>query len=192
MRSAGPKELYLLEATVVCASTLSRKLSRTWPPGSSVALRHVERRDLELVALALEFFSEFRWCAGQLNLLLLKGPRAACHPGRGSSKTTLARSWNCGTPLVAAALHADVDGVVRVLLPTQPLSSAETLPMSLIFGPQAGLAKPMSSSITAFGPIGTRPGFGRLSLRNVIFSRHTLRRKSSKTWIVSCSPGHRR
>jgi hypothetical protein len=39
--------------------------------------------------------------------------------------------------------------------------------------------------ITAFGPIGTRSGFARLSLRNTILSRQTLRRKSSKTWIVT-------
>ena len=36
-------------------------------------------------------------------------------------------------------------------------------------------AKPISSWITAFGPIGTRPGFARLSLRNTILSRDRLR-----------------
>jgi hypothetical protein len=56
----------------------------------------------------------------------------------------------------------------------------------------AGLMKPISSTITAFGPIGTFRGFGRLRLMNSILSFHTLRKKSSKTWIVSCSPGQRR
>ena len=57
---------------------------------------------------------------------------------------------------------------------------------------QDGRANVILSLMTAFGPIGTRRGFGRFKLRKVILSRQTLRRKSSKTWIVSCSPGHRR
>jgi hypothetical protein len=66
---------------------------------------------------------------------------------------------------------------------------AEATPLSRA---HAGLAKPILSSITAFGPIGIRPGVARLSLRKTILSRQTLRRKSSNTWIVSCSPGQRR
>jgi hypothetical protein len=54
------------------------------------------------------------------------------------------------------------------------------------------LLKLILSSITAFGPIGTRPGLGKSSLRKTILSRQTLRRKSSNTWIVNCSPGQRR
>lgn len=56
---------------------------------------------------------------------------------------------------------------------------------------QADLLKPILSSITAPGPTGTRPGLGRSSFRKAILSRQTLRRKSSNTWIVNCSPGQR-
>jgi hypothetical protein len=52
--------------------------------------------------------------------------------------------------------------------------------------------KPMLSSITSVGPIGTLPGLGRLSFSKTILSCQTFRRKSSITMIVSCSPGQRR
>src|SRR5262249_16889545 len=57
---------------------------------------------------------------------------------------------------------------------------------------KANLLNPILSWITALGPTGTRAGFGRSSFRNTILSRQTFRKKSSKTRIVSFSPGHRR
>jgi hypothetical protein len=43
------------------------------------------------------------------------------------------------------------------------------------------------SSTTALGPTGTRPGLG-IEFAKTILSCQTLRRKSSNTWIVNCSP----
>lgn len=44
------------------------------------------------------------------------------------------------------------------------------------------------SSTTALGPTGSRLGLGISSLRMTILLCQTLRRKSSNTWMVHCSP----
>jgi hypothetical protein len=54
------------------------------------------------------------------------------------------------------------------------------------------VVNPTLSPMTVAGPMGSGSGLAMWSLANRILSLHTFRRKSSKTWIVSCSPGQRR
>jgi hypothetical protein len=56
----------------------------------------------------------------------------------------------------------------------------------------AARVKPKLSSMTVVGPIGTGSARAVLSFTKLILSFQTFLRKSSKTWIVNCSPGQRR
>jgi hypothetical protein len=51
---------------------------------------------------------------------------------------------------------------------------------------------PKSSLMTEFGPMGRLSGFATSTFLSSILLFHTLRKKSSKTLIVSCSAGQRR
>jgi hypothetical protein len=56
----------------------------------------------------------------------------------------------------------------------------------------AARVKPKLSSMTVVGPIGNGSARAVLSFTKLILSFQTFLRKSSKTWIVNCSPGQRR
>ena len=99
------------------------------------------------------------------------GPLAECDEGL--SLASIARAGGIRDDVLSAAdLFDAVFDEQTKLVDIEPCVYRKRYP---------DLLNPRSSSITAFGPIGTRPGFARPSLRNTILSRQTLRRKSSKT-----------